>query len=173
MTCPPEHLAKQQARPGFLERHRQSLMVDESALEQLDSLGSFAVGGLQKAVAARGHHRRPRVVVGLGGGVELLGQPLRLRNASQRDHGHDRIRVQPEDGRLVDTDLLGRDPQCAEKVVGGRWKVAGHQLRGAEASQVQRHRRHEAGGLVRGEITLAQRPRFPGVPAMGQGQYVH
>src|SRR5882672_171045 len=32
MTCPPEHLAKQQARPGFLERHRQSLMIDESAL---------------------------------------------------------------------------------------------------------------------------------------------
>jgi hypothetical protein len=42
VTCPPEHLAKQQARPGFLERHRQSLMVDEGALEQFDRRGPFA-----------------------------------------------------------------------------------------------------------------------------------
>src|ERR1700722_8568607 len=119
-------------------------MVDESALEQLDRRGSFAVGRLQKAVTARAHQGRPRVVVGLGGGVELLGQPLRLRKASQRDQYLDRILVQPEYGRLVDANLLGRDQQCAKKVVGGRWKVTVHQFYGAEASQVQRHRRHEA-----------------------------
>ena len=173
MAGPPEHAAKQQARPGLLEGHGQPLMVDESAFEQLDGGGSFAAGGLQQAVAARGHDRRPRVMVGLGGGVELPGQLLRLLKAPQRDQCLDRVRVQPEDGRLVDADLLGRDEQCAEQVVGGRWKVAGHQLRGAEAPQVQRHRRHEADGLVRGEVTLAQRPRFPDAPLMGQGQHVH
>ena len=70
----------------------------------------------------------------------------------------------------ISSDEIGK---CAKKVAGGRWKVAGHQLCGAEASQVQRHRRHEADGLVCGEVTRAKRPRFTDVSSMGQGQHVH
>ena len=74
-------------------------MVRESAAEQLDGRGSLTAGSLQQAVAARGHHRRPRMMVGLGGGVEFAGQPLRLLKASQPNQCLDRVGVHPEDGQ--------------------------------------------------------------------------
>ena len=106
-------VGEQHAGPRLFERHRQPAMVF-----QADSSDSSAAGMSPAAAASCPRHRagqcgRPRQIVGAGAHVELVGQPLRLVDASQRDQRRDRVRVRPQDRRFPDADLLDRDGQRA------------------------------------------------------------